>query len=420
MLILGEEIPTLEDVVEGVIDVKHLFPLWITERSESNSPSNHMVKFIQSYYDWLYNKGGYELSTTTFHTVGLRRLLDIDETPVEFLKHFTYTYASGFPEWYIGLTAGPGGTDTSPFIRTFIKNVRQGLYQRKSSEEAYRYFFESLFDAPEISIAYPKKWTLRLNGGRFSNQGEEWAINVVPGGGGTGSYDAPTDWEPGHPDHPHMHMNLGGSYLNGPYKIQDSYWYQDYSYLLKTGVDVVDPETGLPVYFDVLQTLLHPAGLKGFWEKTEADYIPPDDYDGGFQDCESPKLGNYFPYKMTGNVDYVPCIGCSGSGHTYAGYTAFVEGLPTFGSTGWTYGDAWSTAGPGSISLGGYGGDAFDIPTFAFPHWSDGICGDNSIGGFGNIYIGDFMYLCPINISPNLGVTGCTAYEDTNAGPCWS
>ena len=408
MLILGEEILGLSDTVEKELDITHLFPLWINERADSNSPSNHMVKYIQSYYDWLYDKGGYKLSKTSLQPVGMRALLDLDETPVEYLKHFTFAYASGFPEWYIGATAGPNGSDTGPRIRTFIKNIRQGLYQRKSTEEAYQYFFQSLFDTDtEVEIFYPKTKMLRLNNGRFADM--QYSETSVKFG-----------------------TRIGSSSLNSNMSIlQDSRWYQEYSYLLSTGVDVVDPDTGLPIYFELLQTLLHPAGLLGFWEKTEADYIPPDDFDGGFQDCESPRLGNYFPYRMKSTEGITTCIGCSGfAGHyhqgtthgfAYSGPTAMFAGVTqgyAVGMTGWTYGDAWAGVGSGSISIGDENSN--DMTTYAYPHWADGICGDaqHSVP-FERIYIGDFIYLCPLDRSPNLGITGCTAYEDINAGPCW-
>ena len=448
MLILGEELMSIDDSVERAIDVTNNFPLWLNSRNSAGS--GNLIPFTQAYYDWLYDKGGYELSTATFNTVGLRRLLDLDETPVEFLKHFTYTFVPNFPEWYIGATAGPNGTDTGPKIRRFIKNIRQGLYQRKSTEEAYEYFFSTLFDSSDIKIDYPKKNILRLNGGRFEEL--DWGINIIPGGGGTGSYypgdvpnvcDEDTPCPAGYncipdPDTgegacvsnnlPYMHRSLGGSYLNGPYKLQDSYWYQDYSYLLKTGVDVVDIDTGLPVYYDVLQSILHPVGIKGFYERTEQDYIPPDDFEGGFNLCESPRLQNYFPYRMLSGGDFGQCVGCSG-GATFAGYQGptmmglgFEGGSAgTEGTVGWTYGDAWATQGPGSISLPGPQGAGFEKPTFVYPHWADGICGDSAHSvPFGEIYIGDFIYLCPIERSPNIGITGCTAYSDTNAGPCWS
>jgi len=237
--------------------------MWILDR---NSNGN-MVKFVEAYYDWLYNKADYELSTTTFNSVGLRRLIDLDETPVEFLKHFTYTYASGFPDYLLEPfeevseeNEDTGDTivsfnDRSSFIRDFIKGIRTNFYQKKSTEDAYEYFFQTLYGVSNpIDFFYPKKWILRLNGGRFA----DWPIAPLPDSSQGGTYDYSTD--------NYQTQNLGGSYLNGPYVIQDSYWYQNFSYLMKAGIDgennFIDPDTGLPIYDDLMQELLHPAGLK--------------------------------------------------------------------------------------------------------------------------------------------------------------
>ena len=421
LLLLGEKIEATDASVNDIVDIRHLFPLWLLDR---NSNGN-MVKFVQAYYDWLYNKADYELSTTTFHTVGLRRLIDLDETPVEFLKHFAFTYASGFPEnllepseevTEVDEVTGETTTsfvDRSSFIRDFIKGIRTNFYQKKSTEEAYQYFFQTLYgvDNP-VDFFYPKKWILRLNGGRFA----DWEIAPINDSQG-GTYDYSTD--------NYNTQNLGGSYLNGPYIIQDSYWYQNFSYLMKAGIDgnddieFIDQDTGLPIYNDLMQSLLHPAGLKGFFEKTEVDYIPPDDFEGGVNVCESPRIGNYFPYRMSDGPDSIAqCIGCSGSGYTYAGLTGMaMDATPSELVTGigYTYGDGWAFAGDGSISAD------FHMPTFSYPDWADGITGEiTNRAPFGEIYIGDFLYLCPLENSPNLGITGCTAYGDTNGGACWS
>lgn len=428
LLLLGQKIKDVSGKIpETSLDVRVMFPRWIVGKSESNPPTSYIIKFTQSYYDWLYNYSDYKLIPTSFNSAGIRQLLDIDETPIEFLKHFTYSYASGFPEWYIGATAGVDGTDTSQGIRQFIKNIRQGFYQRKSTEDAYRYFFSSLYDRGQASTEffYPKADIIRLNGGKFAG----W--DVLHDRGVTGHYGGLAEdiydgnrGEIGPPI-----WNMGGSYLNGRYVIQDSYWYQEYSYVLKGYIYDVDEETGLPVYFDTLHELLHPAGMKGFWEKTESDYIPPDDWSGGFAFGESPKLENYFPYRMGDDATIGFCAGCSGSGHTYDGPTAMFYGVSEAnygGMTGWTYGSAWDGIGEGGICIEGYEsglsvwggiensakgmGRTFGSPTFFYPDWADGISGDldHSVP-FEKIYIGEFIQLSPMEHSPNVGLTGCTA-----------
>ena len=195
LLLLGTKIEEGDSVVDEVIDVRHLFPKWILDRNANGN----MVKFVQAYYDWLYNKADYELSTTTFNTTGLRRLIDLDETPVEFLKHFTYTYASGFPENVLEPTND--GQDRTSFVKDFIKGIRTNFYQKKSTEEAYQYFFQTLYGVENpIDFFYPKKYILRLNGGRFS----DWAIAPLQDGNQGGTYEYSTDT--------YQTQNLGGSY----------------------------------------------------------------------------------------------------------------------------------------------------------------------------------------------------------------
>jgi hypothetical protein len=186
----------------------------------------------------------------------------------------------------------------------------------------------------------------------------------------------------------------------------------------------------MPIYFDALYEMLHPAGMKGFWEKTEEDYIPPDDFDGGFNLCEAPKLENYFGYRMNDITSPGKCMGCSGSGHTYDGPTAMFYGIGESslgGLTGWTHGSGWAGIGEGAICIEGTKGSTFDAwggitlsgqgkgntygaPTHFYPDWAYGISGDlTNRTPFKEIYIGEFIELCPFENSPNLGLTGCTA-----------
>jgi len=550
--LLGPEIDAMGSIALRYFNIKKQFPRWILEKSESVPPTTHIVNFTQAYYDWLYNFSDYNLVSKTNHNIGMFHIIDIDTTPAEYLKHFTRTYASGFPEWYLGITTdNPDLSSIPPLItpnlnlhepflrnngvRTFIKNIRQSFYRRKSTEDAYRYFFSSLYGARQSTeFYYPKTDILRLNGGRFAG----W--NIKTDEGLTGHY--------GGLDGGDATSHLGGSYLNGRYRIQDSDWFQEYSYVIKGYVPLVNEETGLPIYFDILHEMLHPVGMKGFWEKTEDDFIPSGDFDGGFNLCESAKLDNYFPYRMNDDATLGYCAGCSGSGHTYDGPTAMFNGIETEnlgGLNGWTYGSAWNGIGQGGICIagtinsskingvvsasgsvtisdyseinpgdkvtliatdgtshdfscsaapwgwlketdapttatnlknlidlnpkysasvesatvtitqaeagspgnttitlsdtgdagmtkedftGGVGGyvvqDAWGgielsgqgrgithgPPTYAYPDWSLGISGDvDQLSAFKNIYIREFVSLCPLENSPNLGLTGCTA-----------
>ena len=374
MLVLGEQIEaTFEAELESHIDIRHNFPRWILEIPKTE---NYFIKFVQEYYDWLYIKSGYELNRTSYHFTGLGKLLDIDTTPNDFLERFSYSYAPGLSSLFKSKNITLG-------VRSFLKGIRENLYQRKSNEGAYRYFFQSLFnsDDGDILISYPKESIFRLNGGRFDG----WSDFIFGGA--------------------KVNHSLGGSFLNSGYILQDSDWYQDFSYLIKAGIDVVDENTGLPEYYEELTNTLHPAGLKGFFEKTVDDYIPPPDADGSIIYGEVPKLGNYFAYRLNSSVGYTACMGCSGSGIEYDGPTAYGGGS----TGGWTSGDAWGGIGNGSISA------EYNIPTHNWPDWDDDISSGLIFGG---IYIRDFVYLYPAVDSPNLGMTGCTAAGGT--GECWA
>ena len=396
-LFFGSSLESVDIEYERVVDIKELFPYWILERSEQNDPVNFLVNFVQEYYNWLYVKSGYELNKTSYHYSGFSKLSDIDETPTKFLKHFAYAYATGLSTHFIGATSGPSDDN----VREFLKGIRKNLYMRKGTEEAYRYFFQSLFgsDGTDISIQYPKQTVFRLNGGKFDDQGWDREDGL------TGYYE---------------NLNhLGGSFLNGNYKIQDSDFYQDFSYVIKAGVNVVNEETGLPVYYEDLNTMLHPAGTKGFFEQTINDYVPPDDFDGNILQGERPVLGNYFAYRLSntggigsavGTTGYSACIGCCGSAFGYDGPTAYIGStFGTFGgaSGGWTMGQGWGAVGGGGISAD------YNLPTHQWPTWDADI---DATLNFRDIYIRDFIYLYSSTNSPNIGITGCTS----GTGQCWT
>jgi hypothetical protein len=399
--LLGQTLPDVSKVVDRAIDVRHIFPYWILEKSTTPATS-HFVNFVQNYYDWLYTKSGYELSASgLFHNSGMGEMIDVEYSPVGFLDKFIFSYAPGLSTH----TIENQETNTSKRIRSLITNIRTNLYQKKSNEEAFRYFFSSLFGVAgsDVTISYPKTNIMRLNGGRFA----EWPSE----GYSTGYYE--------------LTRNLGGSFLNGDFKIQDSYWYQDFSYLIKAGIDVVDDNTGLPVYYEDLNNMLHPAGLKGFFEKGVHDYIPPDDHEGGLSHGEQTRLSNYFPYRLHYDVNMIgqtgiACVGCSGSTYEYDGPTAYIgstwasgSSSGSFGGTtgGWTLDNVWSMIGGGAIT-GSWGETGHGSPTHYFPDWNTDIPAGST---FGSIYIGAFVYLYPSENSPNVGLTGCTS----GAGACW-
>ena len=376
--------PETDGVVPNTFEIIENFPLWLIERHFSNETD--IINFTQAYYDWLYShKSGYK-----FDINGLEALLDIDTTPNDILKYYINSYASGFPEDMIGVSEdsdGPGVTENR--VKEFIKGIRQDLYQKKSNEEAYTYFFETLYGITQgINFHYPKTDMLRLNGGRF----EGWVAPLDGEGEGyTGDYNS-------------LH-HLGGSYLNGSL-IQDSNWIQEFSYLISTPLtEEKFRDADLIPYKDALEELVHPLGLKVIYEKTMEDYIPPGGETNENGACIMPVLGNYYPYKLSTTESLNGCSGCHGGHGSSSGfdnyyssvsYDSVSESFYYMQGSGNTYGSSWEANGISS-------GD-FNIPTHVYPDWTlSGITGTE----IGHIKLGQFYFLCSDSASPNIGITFC-------------
>ena len=426
------EFNSLYHDLEGIssnYDILDQIPMWIRDRYSSED--SFFVNFVQSYYDWLYSEySGYLLD------VGFQNLIDIDQIPLDLLSHYVYSYASDFPADMVGVSDRPaccddGGCDDDvdnslcygvleEDTREFIKNIRRNLYQKKTTEEAVRYFFRVLYnisgdEGDDVEIDYPKKYILRLNGGRFSG----WVATGE-------TYSRGYEYED--------LGNLSGSRLNHSI-IQDSDWYQNYSYLLSTPLGNNTDQLGNPLYKNVYENLIHPAGLKVIYERTIADYIPPQPDDTDVVVCENAILGNYYPYKMNDLSSIAGCSGCGTNGFgSVSGYDGYYSNW-AYDSTispifyyisdpinGITYGGPTSGTESGTTSAWGSGdsdqawlftgitANPNQIPTHHYPFWTiDGITGNDGTQ-IGDIPIGQFFFLCPpVGItSPNHGITSCT------------
>ena len=410
--------PNTDDVVANAFDILENFPLWLVEKH--NNDETDFINFVQAYYDWLYShKSGYKLDID-----GLDALADIDTAPKEILKFYMKAYASGFPENMVGVTAGytgPGIEESE--VKDFIKGIRQEFYQRKSNEEAYRYFFESLYGITDgVNFSYPKKHMIRLNGGRF----EGWKPPYIDL---DGDPDTTDDIQVGNYD---VLQHLGGSVLNGSL-LQDSDWIQDFSYLIST--PLVDNE--VVEYQNALEELLHPAGLKVIYEQTMDDFIPPGGETTSGETHIMPKISNYYAYKMTSDSSIAGCSGCQGGmgatmGDDTVGFADYYSSISwdqesgsfyymqgsgiTFGGdmngdgTGWEidgisfgmegvsgYGDIAGVFVHNGVSLGAK-------PNHVYPDWTyDGLTGTQ----FGDFKMSQIYFLSSPGSSPNAGVTHC-------------
>jgi hypothetical protein len=345
---LFNTLQSLDDVFFGSCqtqkDITNQIPLWVVfekEKLQSQGlQSTTIFDFLQKYYDWLYcdttDGAGYQLGNK------LLDLIDIDKTKNEFARRLSEIYATGLIE-------NSNNQIELDNIKNFVKNIRKNFYQKKSTVDGIRYFFRTLYDVPEenIAIEYPKKFLLRLNGGKFYDENFVFS-------GATGNYDEIN--------------TLSGSYLNYS-RIQDGNFYQDYSYLLKVGMLSEK-------YRDAYKVMAHPAGLKVIYEKTLEDYIGPSEDYSSEDTCQNTFLKNYAPYQfiydytnsvlgVSGDVSYYGlhrCTGCSGFG-------------------------------------------AYNAPTYVFPNWNT----NEPIGNnFKDVIINHMFRLCydPINIvNPNAGMT---------------
>ena len=340
------------DTCDTKKDITNQIPLWVVfekeELEDAGKTPISIFDLIQKYYDWLYcdAEGGSE------YQLGLKLLdlIDIDKTREAYVGRLAGIYADGLSSSSLVPYGGKIEVDNA---RNFIHSVRKNFHQKKTTIDGIRYFFKTLFAIPQedVKVELPKKYLLRLNGGRFYNE-----IFSFPGG--TGSYD--------------VLQTLSGSCLNFS-RMQDGNFYQDYSYLLKVGIKS-------SYYKDTYKTLAHPAGLKVIYEKTLEDYSGSQtDYDLS-EVCERTFIRNYAPYGFSydytnDQIDFTqgkaiyglkPCTGCDGA----------------------SYGTLAS-------------------PTFAFPNWANSnITGYN----FKDIPLSYFFDLCYDNTeitSPNTGLT-CT------------
>lgn len=329
-------------------DITKYIPLWVVyekqeriQGGESNPIS--IFDFLQKYYDWLYcdlpGGGEYSLSQR------LLDLIDIEKTKKQYYKNFLFTFASGIDESFLEEN---GGAIQDQAFETFINGIRRNLYLRKTNLEAVIYFFKTLFSINEdnIRVYYPKENILRLNGGKFFHESFEFS-------GLTGTYS--------------QIYSLSGSYLNFG-RLQDSDWIQDYSYLLKVGVDA-------DLYSEIYKEVMHPAGLRVVFEKEMSDYEGPGSGDDSNLLCEYPTLKNYTAYRM--GVTYNTIIGTTYGINLY-GLTC-CNGF----SSGFTLG--------------------FTGPSYYFPNWNGTITASR----FNDINIFDFFTMCYVSgfTSPNDGVT---------------
>jgi hypothetical protein len=221
--------------------------------------------------------------------LNLEAFIDIKSIPENFIKNQLYTYINSFPQDGIQTDNNPTGIVAPDAARNLYDNVKVNLYTKKGTEESFKFVLESLFGiaADKVSISYPKRYTLRLNGGRYDWMRDDTKLR--------GQYST---------NPAHYNPQLTGSFLN--YSIlQDSDLWQEHSYVLNI--------SGLTagVYQQVVRPLVHPAGTKDFYDLRNDVFNNISDSTSGLI-AELPVIGNYAFYNLFSYQSLSGCCGCSG------------------------------------------------------------------------------------------------------------
>lgn len=413
------------------------------------------ASFIEKYFEWLASE----------NEIGVQELItDIDTTPDEMIKVFKEIYAYNFPDESYRYEDGVRTEKILDFnfpnssivdVRNFLANCKD-LYQRKGTPQSFEYFLRVFFDS-DSTITEPKTFVLRCSDAPYRgvcagttgaicyhwgltaecvSGADTLGINPDDYGGcptgpcwtdsfgrlcwAGGSYDAngneilpPCDkpgCAPGSPCGVYYDDELGT--LSGLSRLQDSKYWQNYSFLIDTQVPV-------DAYLPTMKRLFGPAGLYIGANYSVWDEIPQAGITGDIYPVEQPIIGNYAPYRLQtftnlrnndSGVDLYPCGYNPEVGATYTSQHTIDSGGLLFknedGSTAHqpyfdrtigadVFAPLGKTGHTGGLQASQIGMDFFRV--YHHPSsWSyqvpEGI-------SFGAISLGEFIFLSAIDIS---------------------
>jgi len=193
-------IKRLTTEVENLYALQYIIP-------EHLQDNELFLEFLGAYYEWLQKDPNSPNSIIN----RLNELRDIDRIEETFIRFLQYEYAVTIPTI-------PGGDK-----RKLYKQVND-IYRSKGSTPAYASLFNLLFNE-QIELYFPRVDVLRLSDGKWDSQAQRYTS---------------TD-----------------GFLSDRKYLQDSFYYQDFSYVIKTGQNV-------DKWRDVVKKLLHPAGFAFF------------------------------------------------------------------------------------------------------------------------------------------------------------
>jgi hypothetical protein len=262
--------------------VEELFPYWLRQNVQGSS---NLLLMTKKYYDWL----SCGMSENSVSFLNLEDLIDIETIPDELLKHQLFSYVNSFPVENIKTADNPNGNVDPAGVRKLFDNVKINLYTKKGTEESFKLVLENLFGIPanKVSISYPKRYVMRLNGGRF-----DWMR------------DDNSKSEPYTNNKSSYNPQLVGSYLNHSI-LQDNNLWQEYSYVLNISGLSAD------AYQSTVRPLVHPAGTKDFYNVRQ-DIFNNIFNSTGVVKYEIPTIKNYAVYNLLDSETINCALGCSG------------------------------------------------------------------------------------------------------------
>lgn len=172
------------------------------------SENENLENFINAVYDYMYRPDG--LSTKI---AALSSARDTDDT--QFMSALKVDLAKDFPE-----------TNTLD-DRTLLR-VLYLFYLSKGSTEAVESYFKVFLNSPNIEVVYPKDNLLRTSDGTWDSDNSTFTTSR-------------------------------GFLSETTIVLQDSYYYQLYSYVIKSGISVND-------WGSIFKPLVHPTGWEFFGE----------------------------------------------------------------------------------------------------------------------------------------------------------
>ncbi len=221
--------------------VRELIPQFLRDGA------SNLISFIEEYYDYLNREGfaSYELA----HAIGEN---DIDFTSEKYLNAIQGEIAKVVP-------------NSSVIDRNTLYKRIVHYYRVKGTPESVEVFFQLMFDSI-VEVYYPSNNLFKLS---------------------AGTYDSARS----------AYVKQSGN-LSGIDKIQDSHFWQDFSYQLKSTISTER-------WIDSYERLVHPAGMKFFvsvliesvirnrWEDVETYTSDVDNTESWLENLRPPKLRGF-------------------------------------------------------------------------------------------------------------------------------